>query len=280
MQEAYLKRGWDQAAGSSGTVRAILEAQKALDPEGHGHHAPTASRRSIGTAGRPRATSRHCAGGVTDERRAVFPGGVAILAEVFAQLGSSRCAGQRARCARACSTTWSAASPTRMRASAPCAPCSGATTSTSTQAARVEQTALLLLEQVQDSWQLRRPAGRAGAGLGGRLHEIGLDVAHSGYHRHGAYLLENADMPGFAREEQLLLARLVGAHRRKLVLGGVSDLIPPWDDARDVPDRAPAAGRAAAPRPQRRAAARRDAQWAGRDAGAALPASAGSATIR
>jgi exopolyphosphatase/guanosine-5'-triphosphate,3'-diphosphate pyrophosphatase len=66
-------------------------------------------------------------------------------------------------------------------------------------------------------------------GWAARLHEIGLDVAHSGYHRHGAYLLENADMPGFAREEQLLLARLVGGHRRKLVLDGIEDLIPPWD---------------------------------------------------
>ena len=63
-----------------------------------------------------------------------------------------------------------------------------------------------------------------------RLHEIGLDVAHSGYHRHGAYLLENADMPGFAREEQLLLARLVGSHRRKLMLEGLEDLSPPWDE--------------------------------------------------
>jgi hypothetical protein len=35
-----------------------------------------------------------------------------------------------------------------------------------------------------------------------RLHEIGLDVSHGGYHRHGAYLLENAD-----REAQLERAR-------------------------------------------------------------------------
>ena len=62
-----------------------------------------------------------------------------------------------------------------------------------------------------------------------RLHEIGLDVSHSGYHRHGAYLLENGDMPGFPREEQRLLARLVGAHRRKLSLDGVEELVPPWD---------------------------------------------------
>src|SRR6202012_368972 len=62
-----------------------------------------------------------------------------------------------------------------------------------------------------------------------RLHEMGLDVSHSGYQRQGAYLLENADMPGFSREEQRLLARMVGAHRRKLVLEGLEELVPPWD---------------------------------------------------
>ena len=36
-------------------------------------------------------------------------------------------------------------------------------------------------------------------------------------------------MPGFPREEQRLLARLVGSHRRKLVLEGLEELVPPWD---------------------------------------------------
>lgn len=47
------------------------------------------------------------------------------------------------------------------------------------------------------------------------LHEIGLAIAHSGYHRHGAYILNNADMPGFSRQEQARLAFLVLNHRRK-----------------------------------------------------------------
>jgi exopolyphosphatase/guanosine-5'-triphosphate,3'-diphosphate pyrophosphatase len=97
------------------------------------------------------------------------------------------------------------------------------------QAARVEHTALRLLAQVQESWQLEDPLAEQALAWASRLHEIGLDVAHSGYHRHGAYLLENADMPGFAREEQRLLARLVGAHRRKLLLEGLEELTPPWD---------------------------------------------------
>jgi exopolyphosphatase/guanosine-5'-triphosphate,3'-diphosphate pyrophosphatase len=49
-----------------------------------------------------------------------------------------------------------------------------------------------------------------------RLHEVGLDIAHAKHHLHGAYLLANADLPGFARFEQQLLAALVGNHRRRL----------------------------------------------------------------
>jgi exopolyphosphatase/guanosine-5'-triphosphate,3'-diphosphate pyrophosphatase len=78
-------------------------------------------------------------------------------------------------------------------------------------------------------WRLEEPLAQKSLKWAARLHEIGLDVSHSGYHRHGAYLLENADMPGFPREEQRLLARLVGAHRRKLTFEGVEELVPPWD---------------------------------------------------
>jgi exopolyphosphatase/guanosine-5'-triphosphate,3'-diphosphate pyrophosphatase len=56
-------------------------------------------------------------------------------------------------------------------------------------------------------------------GWAARLHEIGLDIAHQHYHKHGAYVLENADMPGFSRQEQRLLAALVRAHRRKFPSG-------------------------------------------------------------
>lgn len=48
------------------------------------------------------------------------------------------------------------------------------------------------------------------------LHEIGISVAHTSYHKHSAYILANADMPGFSRMDQGRLARLVLAHRGKL----------------------------------------------------------------
>jgi exopolyphosphatase/guanosine-5'-triphosphate,3'-diphosphate pyrophosphatase len=46
-----------------------------------------------------------------------------------------------------------------------------------------------------------------------QLHELGMSIAHSGYHKHSAYILDNADMFGFSRQEQHLLAVLVLTHR-------------------------------------------------------------------
>ena len=50
-------------------------------------------------------------------------------------------------------------------------------------------------------------------GWAASLHEIGISVAHSGYHKHTAYILANADMPGFSRKEQSQLSLLALAHR-------------------------------------------------------------------
>jgi exopolyphosphatase/guanosine-5'-triphosphate,3'-diphosphate pyrophosphatase len=49
-----------------------------------------------------------------------------------------------------------------------------------------------------------------------KLHEIGISVAYSGYHKHSAYIVNNADMPGFSNDEQRALSLLVLAHRRSL----------------------------------------------------------------
>ena len=34
------------------------------------------------------------------------------------------------------------------------------------------------------------------------LHEIGMSVSHIGFHKHGAYILQHADMPGFLRQSR------------------------------------------------------------------------------
>jgi exopolyphosphatase/guanosine-5'-triphosphate,3'-diphosphate pyrophosphatase len=228
VKTAFRARGWDTCAGSSGTVRAIGEVIRALDP----------AAVNITAAGMNRAVEYCVDAGhtreltlapITEDRRPVFPGGLAILAEVFSaldiksmaiaegamregllydMLGRYRREDARERTVRAMQQRYHV---------------------DVAQAERVEATVKDFLEQVKSSWKLDEPLAYLVLKWAARLHEIGLDVSHSGYHRHGAYLLENADMPGFPREEQRLLARLVGAHRRKLALDGIEELVPPWD---------------------------------------------------
>ncbi len=64
------------------------------------------------------------------------------------------------------------------------------------------------------------------------LHEIGMAVSQTGYHKHGAYLVENADMPGFTTREQKLMGRLIAAHKGNL--RKVADAIDESDLAKAV----------------------------------------------
>jgi exopolyphosphatase/guanosine-5'-triphosphate,3'-diphosphate pyrophosphatase len=96
------------------------------------------------------------------------------------------------------------------------------------QAARVEATGVALLNEVEEAWDLSDPQHRQLLSWAARLHEVGLDIAHSRYHQHGGYLLANADMPGFVRLEQRLMAALVAFHRRKIEDPFLVDLPGDW----------------------------------------------------
>lgn len=83
------------------------------------------------------------------------------------------------------------------------------------QTTRVEATALRLFDQLAEPWHLdgedRLMLSRAA-----RLHELGLTIAHSHYHVHGAYVVEHTDIAGFSRQQQQFLAALVLTQRRKI----------------------------------------------------------------
>lgn len=227
VQAGFRSRGWEQAVGSSGTVRAAAEIQHAL---GIGEAGITAAGLEAMTEEmlKAKSLSELALPGLSAERAPVFPGGLAILQELFATLGIEQLQvsdgalreglvydmvgrltheDARLRTVRALEQRYNIDSD---------------------QADRVEQAAIAMLEQVKDRWAL---TGRLAASLltwAARLHEIGLDVAHSKYHQHGAYLLQHADLPGFPREEQRLLAALVGAHRRKIHLEPIQELSSSW----------------------------------------------------
>ena len=84
------------------------------------------------------------------------------------------------------------------------------------QAARVEGKALEAFDQVSSDWGLDEEWLRELLGWAARVHEVGLDIAHYHYHKHGAYLIEHSDLPGFSRQDQQMLALLVRGHRRNI----------------------------------------------------------------
>jgi exopolyphosphatase / guanosine-5'-triphosphate,3'-diphosphate pyrophosphatase len=84
------------------------------------------------------------------------------------------------------------------------------------QAGRIERTALQFVRIAAPAWGLDAERSRRFLSWASRLLEIGLSISYNGYHKHGAYIVTHADMPGFSREDQALLAALILTHRRKI----------------------------------------------------------------
>jgi len=92
------------------------------------------------------------------------------------------------------------------------------------QVARVKRVALKAYDKLSDGLFLQ-PLHRSLLGWATDLHETGLGVSHSLYHQHSGYLVENSDMTGFTRQEQMFLATLVRYHRRDIPKS-YTDLLP------------------------------------------------------
>jgi len=99
------------------------------------------------------------------------------------------------------------------------------------QVGRIQETLKSFLDQIPLIGAIDRETAEQWLNWAASLHEIGLDIAHSQYHKHSAYIIENADLPGFSRQDQVLLATLVRVHRRKFQLKFFKELTPPWNDA-------------------------------------------------
>jgi exopolyphosphatase/guanosine-5'-triphosphate,3'-diphosphate pyrophosphatase len=98
------------------------------------------------------------------------------------------------------------------------------------QAARVAKTAASLLQQSAQPWQLDSAPASLLVEWAARLHEIGLDISHNGFQRHGAYIAKNADLPGFPRSEQAVLAFIIASQREPIDMQTLQSLPAAWRD--------------------------------------------------
>lgn len=208
----FRQYGWDQAVGSSGTIRAVQAMLGSLHPnEPSGITRPLLRdlRSRLIAAGRIEDLQFE---GLTERRRPVIAGGVLILDAVMKALNIERL--QVSEFAlregllhdllgRLGEDDPRDQTVSGMARRYDCDP---------SQSERVADWLSVAFEQVAETWQLREVHLELLL-WAARLHEIGLAIAHDRWHVHGGYILEHADMPGFTRQEQALLAALVALQR-------------------------------------------------------------------
>jgi exopolyphosphatase/guanosine-5'-triphosphate,3'-diphosphate pyrophosphatase len=215
--------GWREAVGSSGTARSISEilvrngqAERGITLAGLGW-----LREQLLAAGDFRKLSLE---GLREDRVPVVTGGVAIMSAVFEELGLMEMT--VAEGALRDGVLWDLLGRVHHR---------DIREVTVEQFVRRYHVDQMQAERVRKLGQaLRKELQASGADLGelgefldwaAKLHEIGISIAQGAYHKHSAYILANADMPGFSRQEQGWMSNLVLAQR-----GKISKMRPAFED--------------------------------------------------
>jgi exopolyphosphatase/guanosine-5'-triphosphate,3'-diphosphate pyrophosphatase len=213
MAQGFSRKHWHEAVASSGTARTLAELITAL---GAGDGAITADGLDALRAALLKTgdTNRLEFEGLRADRAAVLPGGLAIMRAIVDELKAERIA--IANGALRQGILWDLLGRVHhhdMR-DVTAAQFMQRYHVDGAQAKRVGKLAATLLAQVVSADVLETETQFVA--WAAKLHEIGITVAFNGYHKHSAYILANADMPGFSRMEQERLALLVLAHRGQL----------------------------------------------------------------
>ena len=209
----YRKLGWTEAVGSSGTARsiaAVLQAnawtEQGISADGlEKLKAAMVKAGNIANLGLP---------GLREDRSSILPGGLAIMYAAFDELGIERLDVSESALRQGVLYDLLGRVQKHDMREVTVRQFVRRYHVDNAQAGRVGDLAVRLHAAMSDTERDHR-AGQMLA-WAAALHEIGITIAHNGYHRHSAYVIENADMPGFSRMEQSQLARLALAHRGKL----------------------------------------------------------------
>ena len=227
-QAADFKAGnWDEAIGCSGTIKAIANIvhQQGWCLDGISYKSLQKLRDAVIDA---RHIDKLKLAGLSENRKSVIAGGLCVLLAIFKilKIEQMQVSGQSLRegllydlvgrithqdvrdaTVEAAMTRWSVDIE---------------------QAQRITNTVERLSRSTSGQWSVNIEYIKPLVKWASMLHEIGLQVSHNNYHKHGAYILTNADMQGFSQQEQALLAALVLSHRSKFRVNNFKLLMQPF----------------------------------------------------
>ena len=215
MVGTYRAAGWDEAVGSSGTARSLENilrengfAQEGITREG------LERLRSL-LLKHEEADPERIAG-LRPNRAAVLPGGLAIMSATLDELGIEAMKVSDGALRHGVLYDLLGRVQHRDMREATVAQFMRRYHVDAAQAERVKALSLTIYDALTPGAEREDDPDRLMLEWAARLAEIGLSIAHAQYHKHSAYVLSNADMPGFSRMEQARLSRIVLAHRGKL----------------------------------------------------------------
>ncbi len=213
-KQAFRRTGWTMATGSSGTIRTVRDVVLEAGWSDNGITAESLKKLRSALIGMGHANNIGFPA-VSEDRKPVFAGGVAILSAVFHALKIDRMLHSSGALREGLLYDLLGRLQHQDMREATVQSLSQRYHTDVEQALRIEETALALAEQLATIWQLPEPATTKWLHWAALLHEIGLLIAHSQYHKHGAYLVKYSDLPGFSLRDQNFLSVLVRCHRRK-----------------------------------------------------------------
>jgi exopolyphosphatase/guanosine-5'-triphosphate,3'-diphosphate pyrophosphatase len=210
----YRLHGWQYALGASGSIKAACEVLLAMG-EKEKLITPDTLEMLVTEVLKHKSFNALSLPGLSEERKAVFVPGLAILCGVFDALairelrlsdgalregvlyemeGRFRHQDIRSRTAQSLANHYAIDSDQSRRV--------------------LETTEQLYLQWLDQNPKQANPQLSALLKWAALLHEVGLTINHSGMQRHSAYILQNSNMPGFNQDQQMLLATLVRYHRK------------------------------------------------------------------
>ncbi len=209
--QSYQGIGWNVSCGTSGTIKALEALAIELNHTHLNHLALTQIRDVMQTENQDHPMLQK----ISDSRMAVLAGGLSILTALFEAFTLTHVQWLSAALREGVLLEMLGRIGGEDIRDKSVVTLSNRFQVDQVQHERIANTLNGFIHQVSDSWSLstRDIQYLQWAVL---LHEVGRTIAFSGYHRHSAYIVQHADLPGFSRREQQLLSRLIGSHRGKI----------------------------------------------------------------
>jgi exopolyphosphatase/guanosine-5'-triphosphate,3'-diphosphate pyrophosphatase len=228
-QRKFQHKNWDEAIGASGSLRSIAKVLQAKSWSNNGI-TWQGLEKLVALLNQCNHINELDLPELDPERLPVFAGGVAIVHATFKSLGIEQMTVADGALREGLIQDLLGRIYHHDMRSATVQSVADRYRTDKKHAARIKQSINVMLKQLGDDCLWASDANCAQfLDWAADLHEIGIDIAHSQYHKHSAYIIENGDLAGFSNQDQMLLASIIRSHRRKFSQAHFNELPSPWN---------------------------------------------------